>query len=69
MLNDSTPKAGFMRLPEVLALYPVSKSNWWKGVQEGRYPAPVRLSARTTAWRVEDIQNLIDDVASQEWQP
>lgn len=51
---------GFLRLPQVLSLYPVSKSTWWKGVAEGRYPKPVKLGERATAWRAEDILALID---------
>lgn len=51
--------AGFLRLPDVLSLIPVSRSAWWSGVKDGRFPKPVKLSARTTAWRHEDIQALI----------
>jgi len=38
---------------------PISRSSWWKGVKEGRYPKPVKLGPRTTAWRLSDIQPLI----------
>lgn len=58
--------AGFLRLPEVLKLFPVSKSTWWQGVKDGTYPQPVKLSPRTTAWRVEDIHNLISSVGNGE---
>ncbi|WMT73863.1 AlpA family phage regulatory protein [Bradyrhizobium sp. Ash2021] len=30
---------------------PVSKSTWWQGVKDGRFPRPVKLGAKTTAWR------------------
>jgi prophage regulatory protein len=53
---------GYLRLPQVLKLFPVSKSTWWQGVKEGRFPAPVKLTERTTAWRVEDIHKLIVSV-------
>jgi prophage regulatory protein len=55
----SLPEIGFARLPQILAVVPVSKSTWWSGVKDGRYPAAVKLGPRTTAWRVEDIRNLI----------
>jgi prophage regulatory protein len=54
---------GFLRLPNILAPIgpiPVSRSTWWAGVREGRYPAPVKLGPPITAWRVEDIRNLIE---------
>ena len=47
------------RLPMVLAHIPVSRSGWWAGVKEGRYPAPVKLSTRCVVWRSADIRALI----------
>lgn len=58
------PETGFLRLSRILAPdgpIPVSKSTWWQGVQTGRYPRPVKLGPRITAWRVEDIRALIRD--------
>jgi prophage regulatory protein len=43
---------------------PVCKSQWWAGVKSGRYPKPVKLGPRTTAWRVEDIRALIDNMTA-----
>jgi predicted DNA-binding transcriptional regulator AlpA len=54
------PGTGFLRLPQVLKLVPVSRSTWWAGVRDGRYPASVKLGARITAWRAEDIRGLIE---------
>lgn len=53
------PKTGFVRLPTVLQHVPVGRSTWWAGVADGRYPAPVKLSNNITAWRAEDILDLI----------
>lgn len=57
------PETGYLRLPEVLKFYPVSKSTWWAGVKSGKYPAGVKLSDRVTAWKAEDIRKLIEDIA------
>ncbi|NLI77479.1 MAG: AlpA family phage regulatory protein [Candidatus Riflebacteria bacterium] len=54
------PPTGFVRLPTVLAFIPVSKTTWWLGIKEGRFPAGVRLGRNLTAWRAEDIRALID---------
>jgi len=59
----SLPAEGYVRLPQVLAVIPVSKSAWWAGVKSGRYPRAVKLSAKTTAWKISDIRRLIDDLA------
>lgn len=51
---------GLMRLPEVLAMVSVSRSSWWSGIRDGRYPRPVRIGARSVAWRCADIRKLIE---------
>ncbi len=53
------PETGFVRLPAVLQVFPVSRSAWWAGVRSGRYPPSVKLGPRTTAWKVQAIRNLI----------
>jgi prophage regulatory protein len=63
------PETGFLRErqiigdpnanPPIPAIIPVSRSTWWSGVKEGRYPKPVKLGPRVTAWRVEDIRDLV----------
>lgn len=58
----SLPHEGFVRLKLILAPrgpIPVSRSTWWEGVRDGRFPKPVKLGPKTTAWRVEDIRGLI----------
>lgn len=52
---------GYMRLPEILILFPVSKSTWWEGVRIQRYPQPIKLGPRMTAWRKKDITKLLED--------
>jgi prophage regulatory protein len=64
------PQTGYLRLthilgnkkssPQVPPLIPVGKSTWWMGVKEGKFPQPIKLGPRITAWRVEDIRRLIE---------
>jgi prophage regulatory protein len=68
--TSALPATGFVRLSQIIgdpksspptpAIYPVSKSTWWAGVADGRYPKPVKLGPRAIAWRVEDIRRLIE---------
>jgi predicted DNA-binding transcriptional regulator AlpA len=51
-----------LRLKQVLDLIPISKSSWWAGVKCGKYPAPLKLSQRTTVWRESDIRALIESL-------
>jgi hypothetical protein len=73
-LKSNLPTEGLLRLSQIIgnpnveppipAIIPVSKSSWWEGVKKGRYPQPIKLGPRTTAWRVEDIRNLISGVSA-----
>jgi prophage regulatory protein len=57
------PRTGFLRLPSIIAPtgpIPVSKSTWWAGIKDGRFPKPIKLGARITVWRAEDIHSLIE---------
>ncbi len=57
------PATGFLRLSAILAPtgpIPVGRSTWWAGVKDGRFPKPVKLGKRITAWRAEDIRAYID---------
>jgi predicted DNA-binding transcriptional regulator AlpA len=63
---NNLPADGFLRLNQIVgnkttpAIIPVSRSSWWAGVREGRFPKPVKLGKRTTAWKVADIRALIE---------
>ena len=40
----------FMRLPEVKQAVGLSRSQIYKLIQEGRFPAPIRVTANVSAW-------------------
>lgn len=61
MVNQ-LPQTGFVRLPTVLSVIPVSKSTWWSGIKAGRYPQSVKHGG-STFWKAEDIHQLIESIA------
>ncbi len=68
--NNPLPEAGYVRLNQIIGnpkvtppippIIPVSKSTWWAGVKTGRFPAPVKLGPRITAWQAADIREMIE---------
>lgn len=54
------PDTGFVRLPQILSLIPISRSAWWAGIREGKFPQGIKLGSKTTVWRAEDIRHLIE---------
>ncbi len=74
-MSNELPSLGFLRLNQIIGdpkadppippIIPVGKSTWWDGVQSGRFPKPVKLGKRITAWRVEDIRDYIDRMANE----
>lgn len=67
------PETGFVKLWQIIgdvrrgipAVFPISRSGWYQGIKEGRFPAPVKLGPRSSAWRVSDIQALLESVTAQ----
>ena len=63
---------GFYRLKEIIGdrrkgipcILAVSKATWYQGIQKGLYPKPVKLSARSSAWRASDIEALMKKITS-----
>ena len=47
--------SGFLRLSQVLALIPISKSVWWEGCKIGRFPKPIKLGPRPISLNFSDI--------------
>lgn len=64
------PETGFLRLPQIIGnrkadppipgIIPVSPTTWWEGVKTGRYPKPVKLGPKISAWPVETIRRCIE---------
>ncbi len=55
-------KCGKPAKPAIPPIIPVSKSTWWQGVKDGRYPAPIKLSPAVTVWRASDIEALCERI-------
>ena len=66
MSIEVLPETGFVRLSTVLRVIPVSRSSWWQGVKSGKYPAAIKISANTTAWKAEDIRDLIAQLSGSQ---
>lgn len=55
-----------LRLPQVLAIIPVSRSEWYRRLAAGDAPAPVELGPRARAWRLSDIDAYLMRIAERD---
>lgn len=71
MQNQQTAIAiGYLRIWQIVGdrkrgiepLLPVGRSTFLAGVKSGKYPKPVKLGERTTAWKKSDILELLNSV-------
>ncbi len=60
MTDIEEKSARLLKLPEVLARLQISKSTFWKGIKEGRFPKPVYVTDRSPRWRLGDIIRLTE---------
>jgi prophage regulatory protein len=49
------------RLPEVMQTTGLGRTQLYNLINEGRFPRPVKLSARAVGWRESDIQAWIEN--------
>lgn len=64
--------AGFLRIWQITGdkekgiepILPIGRSTFLAGVRSGKYPKPVKLGKKTTAWRKADIQKLVESFNS-----
>lgn len=64
------PETGFIRIGQIIGnpkatppippLIPISKSKLWGDIKAGKFPKPIKLGARCTAWKVEHIRAYIE---------
>lgn len=67
---DKLPDSAFVResdlvrsakRPQAPALLPFSGQTLWRLVRQGRFPAPLKLSANVTAWRVGNVRKWLQE--------
>ena len=54
---SSLPKEAILHLPEVLALVGLSRASVYAKVAEDGFPAPIKLTAHASGWRMGDIRS------------
>ncbi len=62
---DGLSDDALIRLTNLIAfkLIPFSPSTLWRKVGNGQFPAPIKVSAGVTAWRVGDIRAWLNSPA------
>lgn len=52
----AAPDEAFVKIALVQCLFACSAATVWRRVRDGKLPSPVKLSERSTAWRVGDLR-------------
>lgn len=64
-IQAPTVTSRLIRLNELLTVYyPVSKSKLYDDIKKGRFPAPVKLGERVSAWRLDSVLAAIEKAAA-----
>lgn len=53
------PATGFVRQSKLLPIIGISPSTLWRWVNNKTFPQPVKLSAKVTAWKAEEVREWI----------
>ena len=64
--SAATAHEKLLRLNVVLSRVPICRSAWYQGIKDGKFPAPIKLGPKTSAWRESDIDELIQKLAAKQ---
>lgn len=64
-ISPFIPTEGFVRLPQVLMMFPVSRTNLWRMVKSGAFPQPKKIGPRTTVWDVQELREFKKRISEQ----
>lgn len=60
------PTEGFVSLPQVLLMFPVSRKNLQWMVESGTFPQPKIIGPRTSLWDVRELREFKKKLSEQE---
>lgn len=60
VVTNPSPAPAFYRLRDVMRITALSRSTIYRRIAEGRFPAPVHLGGRASAWQCASLQLWID---------
>lgn len=61
-MDGGFKKEKLLRLKDVLARIPISKSAWWAGVRKGIYPRGHRVGPRVLIWTETEIELVVQQI-------
>ncbi len=61
VVPNPSPAPAFYRLRDVMRITALSRSTIYRRIAEGRFPAPVHLGGRASAWPCASLQLWIDN--------
>lgn len=56
---------GFMRLPDVLGIFGVSKTAFYDGIKEGIFPKPLKLG-RCSVWDKKEVRSAYQRIVDRQ---
>lgn len=55
----------FVKVPEICHIFQIGRSTWWRWVAEGKAPKGTHLGAKTTVWKMSEIQKLFNELCKE----
>lgn len=66
MQQEQKSPERFRRFKQIQERFPVSRTEWYRGVREGRFPKGIRISPNVVVWKESDIDALIASFSAGE---
>lgn len=50
-----------LRLPDVLNMMGIQRGTVYAWVRQGKFPPPIKIGARASAWRLDEVEQWVED--------
>lgn len=57
--NFALPDTELVKCKDICRELCISRSTWYQGIKDGRFPRAIKLTSKTSAWKRDDIIALI----------
>ncbi|MEL7593893.1 MAG: helix-turn-helix transcriptional regulator [Aeromonas veronii] len=58
--SQGLPAEGYVRAKILAPMLGIAEVTLWRWAADGKIPKPIKLGARVTAWRAEDVRRWMD---------
>ena len=62
MINQANELTGFLRLPQIMDLFPIGKTTIYSLIRRGKFPRQIKISPKLAVWDKVEVEEYIKEL-------